>query len=78
MTSETIINSSIWPARSPDVNPGDFFFFWVCLKNKVYNSKPISEEELKENIIREIANIPVEQLQRVNQNSSAGARTIYM
>jgi hypothetical protein len=35
-------------------------------------------EELKENIRREIANIPIEQLQRVNQNLSARARNVYM
>jgi hypothetical protein len=38
------------------------------LKDKVYNNKPQTEEELKENICREIANIPAEQLQRVYQN----------
>jgi hypothetical protein len=38
------------------------------LKDRVYNSNPRTEEELKENIPREIANIPAEQLQRVNQN----------
>jgi RNA polymerase-binding transcription factor DksA len=39
------------------------------LKDEVYNSNPPMEEELKENIRREIANIPGEQLQRVNQNT---------
>jgi hypothetical protein len=43
-------------------------FFWGCLKDKVYNSNHRTEEELKENILREIANIPAEQLRRVNQN----------
>jgi hypothetical protein len=38
------------------------------LKDKVYNSNPRTEEELKENIRMEIASIPTEQLQRVNQN----------
>jgi hypothetical protein len=42
-----------------------------------YNSNPRTEE-LKENIRREIANIPVEQLQRANQNSSSGARNGYV
>jgi hypothetical protein len=37
------------------------------LKGYVYNSKPPTEE-LKENIHMEIANILVEQLQRVNLN----------
>jgi hypothetical protein len=39
------------------------------LKDKVYNSNP-QAEELKENIHREIANTPAEQLQKVNQNLS--------
>jgi RNA polymerase-binding transcription factor DksA len=37
------------------------------LKDKVYNSNS-QTEELKENICKEIANIPAEQLQRINQN----------
>jgi hypothetical protein len=37
------------------------------LKDKVYNSKA-RKEELKANIHMEIANIPAEQLQKVNQN----------
>jgi hypothetical protein len=36
---ERIIGSGIWPAHSPDLNPCDFFF-WGCLKAKVYNSNP--------------------------------------
>jgi hypothetical protein len=60
-------STSIWPARSSDLNPCDFFF-WGCLKDKIYNSNLQTEEELKENIQREIENIPAEQLQRVNQN----------
>jgi hypothetical protein len=64
---DRIISSGIWPARSPDFYPCDFFF-WGCLKDKVYNSNPRKEKKLKENIRREIANIPAEQLQRVNQN----------
>jgi uncharacterized membrane protein len=43
------------------------FFFWGHLKYN-YNSNPQKEEELKENICREIANIPAEQLQKVNEN----------
>jgi hypothetical protein len=56
----------MWPSRSPDLNHSDFFF-WGCLKDKVYNSNP-RKGEIKENIRREIANIPVEQLQMVNHN----------
>jgi hypothetical protein len=60
------IRSGIWPARSSDLNSCDFFF-WGCLKGKVYNSNP-PMEELKEYINMEMANFPAEQLQRVSQN----------
>jgi hypothetical protein len=60
------ISSGIWLAHSRNLNPCGFFF-WGCLKDKVYNSKP-QMEELKANIHRKIANMPAEQLQRVNQN----------
>jgi hypothetical protein len=38
-------------------------FFWGCSKDKVYTSNA-QTEELKDNIGREIASIPAEQLQR--------------
>jgi hypothetical protein len=44
------------------------FFFWGCLKDRVYNSNSRTEEEIKENIRTETAIIPAEQLQVVNQN----------
>jgi hypothetical protein len=52
---DRIISSGICPAHSPSLIPCDFFF--GCLKDKVYNSNP-QTEELKENICGEIANIP--------------------
>jgi hypothetical protein len=63
---DRIISSGIWPAHSPDLNPCDFFF-WGCLKDKVYIINPRTEE-VKEITCREIANIPAERLQRVNRN----------
>jgi hypothetical protein len=66
MSSGTIISSGIWLALSPDLNPYDFFLCG-CLKDKVYNSNHRTEE-LKESTRREIANIPAEHLERVNQN----------
>jgi hypothetical protein len=63
---EGIISSGIWPAHSPDLNPCDTFF-WNFLKDKVHDSNARMEEP-KENIHKEIANIPAEQLERVNQN----------
>jgi hypothetical protein len=43
------------------------FFFWSCLTDTVYN-RNTQLQELKENIHRETADIPAEQLQGVNQN----------
>jgi hypothetical protein len=61
--SYRISSSGIWPACSPYLNHHNFFF-WACLKDKVYNFKPRTE---KPNCM-ETANIPAEQVQRVNQN----------
>jgi hypothetical protein len=58
---DRIIRNGIWPPRSPNLNRCDFFFLG-CLKDKVYNSDPRKEEELKENIRSEIVNAPAEQL----------------
>jgi hypothetical protein len=38
------------------------------VKDKVYSSNPRPEDGLKENIHREISNIPEENLQKVTQN----------
>jgi hypothetical protein len=46
---------------------GPDFFFWGYLKDKVYSNNPRTEE-LKENIRREISNIPAVHLHKVNQN----------
>jgi hypothetical protein len=62
-SGDRIISSGIWPVHSPDLNPCEFFSLG-CLMNKLYNSNPRIERELKENIRREIANIPAEQLER--------------
>jgi hypothetical protein len=43
------------------LNPCEFFS-WDCLRDKVYNRKPSTEEELKENVRRKIANIHAVQL----------------
>jgi hypothetical protein len=45
-----------WPARSPDLNACDFFL-WEYLKSKVYEKKPRTTEDLKQNIREEVAAI---------------------
>lgn len=41
-----------WPARSPDLTPLDFFF-WGCLKDRVYKTNPQNLEELRNRILEE-------------------------
>ena len=53
-----------WPARSPDLNPLDFFL-WGYLKAKVYETAPTILDELEANIRTAIADIDDNLLQRV-------------
>jgi hypothetical protein len=61
-----------WPARSPDLTPCDFFFFflWGFLKFRVYVNRPRTLQDLKANIRAEIANIPAAMLVRVMTNAT--------
>jgi hypothetical protein len=36
---DRLINRKLWPAKSPDVNPCDFYL-WENLKDKVYSNNP--------------------------------------
>ena len=56
-----------WPARSPDLNPCDFFL-WGYLKSKVYSNRSQSIEQLKDAIRLEITAIPHEMSRRVIDN----------
>ena len=42
-----------WPPRSPDLTPLDFFL-WGYLKSKVYQTPPVSLDDLEERIRREL------------------------
>ena len=53
--------------RSCDLTPLDFFL-WGHIKSLVYTNKPATLYDLKDNIQREIANIPVEMCARVVEN----------
>jgi hypothetical protein len=64
---ERVISRGLWPPRSPDLNPCDFYL-WGTLKEKVYVNNPHSLEELQENIRHEISTIPVQQIGRVSRN----------
>jgi transposase len=56
-----------WPPRSPDLTIPDFFL-WGYLKSRVYDSRPRTIEDLKNNIIEECKKITPEML-RNSRNS---------
>lgn len=64
---DRVITNNIWPPRSPDLTPCDFYL-WGALKEKVYRSNPHTLDELKTNIRQEIAAISQRELQKVINN----------
>ena len=64
---DRIISKVLWPPRSPDLSPPDFFL-WGALKGKAYAKKPRTIRELENNIRREIAAISEDVLQAIFAN----------
>jgi hypothetical protein len=60
-----------WPARSPNLNACDFFL-WGYLWSKVYEKRPRTTEDMKENISNEVAAFSPIMLQRVMQKFQKG------
>ena len=56
-----------WPPCSCHLTPLDFFV-WGHIKSLVYANKSATLDNLKDNIQREIANVPVETCARVVEN----------
>ena len=52
-----------WPARSPDLNPLDFFC-WGFLKSKVFSPMPHTMQQLKTRIRQEVANLDQAMIRR--------------
>ena len=50
---DRIISKNLWPPRSPNLTPADFFL-WGLLKVKVYKNTPCTIEQLKDSIRQEI------------------------
>jgi hypothetical protein len=48
-----VISRGLWPPRSPDLTPPDFFL-WGHLKGRAYMNTPRTLDELRENIRREV------------------------
>jgi hypothetical protein len=57
----------LWPPRSPDLTPADFFL-WGLLKGKVYKNTPRTIEQLKDALRQEIQAVNVDTLGKVFQN----------
>ena len=54
--SDKFLNKKMWPPRSPDLNPCDYYL-WGHLKSVVYNPLPKTLDDLKQNITRDIKKI---------------------
>jgi transposase len=71
---ERIISRGLWPARSPDLSPPDFFL-WGYLKDRVYRNAPQNIEQLKVNISDEISLISPEIMSAVSASVVARAHS---
>ena len=63
VVSRRVIRGHDWPARSPDLNPLDFFL-WGFLKSQVYTPKPRDLNELKLALERAVARVDVDLCRR--------------
>jgi hypothetical protein len=62
-----LISKRLWPPRSPDLSPPDFFL-WGHLKDIVYSNHPRTLQELQANIQRTVDRISTGTLQNVFAN----------
>lgn len=56
-----------WPPRSPDLTPPDFFL-WGYLKDKVYSHSIQNVDHLRDVILHEFNNIPLEMCRKACEN----------
>jgi hypothetical protein len=63
---ERVKSQGLWPARSPDLNPCNFY--QEDKLKEVYVNDPHSPQELKENIWQEISVIPRQQRRHMSRN----------
>jgi len=64
---DRVISKGLWPPRSPDLTPPDYFL-WGYLKGRVYQNKPRTIDPLKANITEEIQAVTADVLARTFQN----------
>jgi len=66
-TGDRVISKGLWPPRSPDLMPPDYFL-WGYLKVRFYQNKPRNIDALKANITEEIQAVTADVLARNFQN----------
>jgi hypothetical protein len=64
---DRIISKNLWPPRSPDFTPPEFFL-WSYLKETVYKNNPRTLVYLKGNIEEAVKKITAETLLRLSRN----------
>jgi hypothetical protein len=64
---ERVISRNLWPPRSPDLTPRDFYL-WGAAKSAAYRDRPRTLNELKTAITAFIRNISQADLQNVFAN----------
>jgi hypothetical protein len=64
---DRLISRGLWPARSPDLNPRDFYL-WGNLKDKVFSNNPHTLVELKQSIRETVSSIEVSEMKLVSNN----------
>lgn len=62
-----------WPARSPDLTPLDFFF-WGRIKDLVYATPPVDDDDLLQRIINACQTVDQDMLSRVTNHVEHRAR----
>jgi hypothetical protein len=72
---DRIISKGLWPPRSPDLNPCNFYLQGK-VKSVVYANNPHDLEALKQNIREAIYNIQQRELQQVSQICSKEFRHV--
>ena len=64
---DRVISKGLWPPRSPDLTPPDYFL-WAYLKGRFYQNKPRTIDAFKANITEEIQAVTADVLARTFQN----------
>jgi hypothetical protein len=65
---DRIISKGLWPPRSPEVSPPDYFCIWGHIKDNAYRNNTRNLDKLKTNISNIIAYISPLSLQAVSTN----------